>query len=284
MLQKGTGGPLPLQCRLLRFMRLFAMPGFEHLSWITLGWAALVLAFAGMVQGALGLGFPMLATPMIAAVTDMRTAVILVLLPCVATTVTNIVMSGRFLPTLRRYWFMPLCMFAGAGLGARLFVAYPGFPYALLLSGVILLYLYLDHLGRVEWAFVARHRVAAGIGFGLLAGFSEGTANIAAPPLLMYLFSLSLDRMTFVQVLNLCFTVGKPTQMVILTTEGGVTWTQWAVTLPFAVLATATAVYGIKIRDRIDARNYRRWLLRLLFAIALVLVIQYGYGITTKPA
>jgi uncharacterized membrane protein YfcA len=254
------------------------MPGFEHLSLIVLTWVALVLAFAGMVQGALGLGFPMLATPMIAAVTDMRTAVILVLLPCVATTVTNIVLSGRFFPTLRRYWFMPLCMLAGAGIGARLFVAFPAFPYALLLSGVIVLYLYLDHLGRVEWAFVARHRVASGIGFGFVAGLSEGTANIAAPPLLMYLLSLNLDRTTFVQVLNLCFTVGKPTQMAVLTLEGGVTWTQWAVTLPFAVLATATAVFGIKIRDRIDARAYRRWLLRLLFAIALVLAIQYAFS------
>jgi uncharacterized membrane protein YfcA len=252
------------------------MPGFEHLSLITLAWVALVLAFAGMVQGALGLGFPMLATPMIAAVTDMRTAVILVLLPCVATTVTNIVMSGRFLLTLRRYWFMPLCMLAGAGIGARLFVAFPAFPYALLLSGVIVLYLYLDHLGRVEWAFISRNRVASGIGFGFLAGLSEGTANIAAPPLLMYLLSLNLDRTTFVQVLNLCFTVGKPTQMAVLTLEGGVTWTQWAVTLPFAVIATATAVFGVKIRDRIDARAYRRWLLRLLFVIALVLVIQYA--------
>jgi uncharacterized membrane protein YfcA len=255
------------------------MPGFEHLSLVTLAWVALVLAFAGMVQGALGLGFPMLATPMIAAVTDMRTAVILVLLPCVATTVTNIVMSGRLLPTLRHYWFMPLCMLAGASVGARLFVAFPAFPYALLLSGVIVLYLYLDHLGRVEWAFVSQHRVASGIGFGFLAGLSEGSANIAAPPLLMYLLSLNLDRTTFVQVLNLCFTVGKPTQMAVLTLEGGVTWTQWAVTLPFAVLATATAVFGIKIRDRIDARAFRRWLLRLLFVIALVLVIQYALNL-----
>jgi uncharacterized membrane protein YfcA len=252
------------------------MPGFEHLPLITLGWVALVLAFAGMVQGALGLGFPMLATPMIAATTDMRTAVILVLLPCVATTVTNIVMSGRFLPTLRRYWFMPLCMLAGAALGARLFVAYPAFPYALLLAGVILLYLYLDHLGRVEWALVPRHRVASGVGFGLLAGLSEGTANIAAPPLLMYLFSLGVERNAFVQILNLCFTVGKPTQMAILTIEGGVTWTQWAATLPLAALATATTVAGIKKRDRIDAKSYRRWLLRLLFGIALVLIAQYA--------
>ena len=254
------------------------MPGFENLSLLTLIGVALVLALAGAVQGALGLGFPMLATPIIAAITDMRTAVILVLLPCVATTVTNVVTSGRFLPTLQRYWFMPLCMLAGAAIGARLFVAYPAFPYALLLAGVILLYLYLDRLGRVEWAFVSQHRVATGVGFGLLAGFSEGTANIAAPPLLMYLFSLGVDRNTFVQILNLCFSVGKPTQMAVLTLEGGVTWTQWAVTLPFAAIATATTLFGIKIRDRIDAKTYRRWLLRLLFVIALVLVMQYVLG------
>jgi uncharacterized membrane protein YfcA len=254
------------------------MPGFESLSSLTLVWIAVVLAFAGVVQGALGLGFPMVATPMIAAVTDMRTAVIVVLLPCVATTVTNIAMTGNFLPTLRRFWFMPLCMLMGAALGARLFVAYPGFPFALLLAGVIVLYLYLDHLGRVEWAFVAHHRVVAGVGFALLAGLSEGTANIAAPPLLMYLFSLNIDRMAFVQVLNLCFTVGKPTQMAILTVEGGVTWTQWAMTLPFVAIATVTTIIGIRNRDRIDAKTYRRWLLRLLFVIALVLVLQFTLG------
>ncbi len=255
------------------------MPGFESLPLYLIVWIALVLALAGLVQGTLGVGFPMVATPMIAAVTDMRTAVIVVLLPCVATTVTNIAMTGQFLPTLRRYWFMPLCMLAGAAVGARLFVAYPAFPFALLLAGVIVLYLYLDHLGRVEWAFVSRHRVASGVGFALIAGLSEGTANIAAPPLLMYMFSLNVDRMVFVQVLNLCFTVGKPTQMVILTAEGGVTWLHWAATLPFVVISTFTAVAGIRLRDRIDAATYRRWLLRLLFVIALVLILQYALGI-----
>ena len=254
------------------------MPGFESLPLLVILWIAVVLAFAGLVQGALGLGFPMLATPMIAAVTDMRTAVIVVLLPCVATTVTNIAMTGQFLPTLRRFWFMPLCMLMGAAVGARIFVAYPAFPFALLLAGVILLYLYLDHLSRVEWAFVLRHRVASGIGFAFLAGLSEGTANIAAPPLLMYLFSLGVDRMVFVQILNLCFTVGKPTQMAVLTLEGGVTWTQWAMTLPFVAIATATTIVGIKNRDRIDAKTYRRWLLRLLLVIALVLFMQFAFG------
>lgn len=253
------------------------MPGFESLPLPVVIWIALVLAFAGVVQGALGLGFPMVATPLIAAVSDMRTAVILVLLPCVAATVLNVVMSGQFLPTLKRFWFMPLCMIVGAGVGARLFVAFPAFPYAMLLAGVILAYLYLDRIGHAEWAPVRRHPVAFGLFFGCLAGVSEGTANIAAPALVVYLFSLGVDRTTLVQVLNMCFSVGKPTQFVVLTAEGGVTWVQWAMTLPFALIVVATTQVGINIRNRIDTATFRRWLLRMLFVIAFVLLAQYAY-------
>lgn len=254
------------------------MPGFESLPFYLVIWIALVLALAGLVQGALGVGFPMVSTPLIAMVSDMRTAVILVLLPCVATTVTNIVTAGPLTATLKRFWFMPLCMFAGAVAGARIFVAYAAFPFALLLAVVILFYLYLDRIGQAQRPLFARHEAAFGVAFGFIAGFSEGTANIAAPPLLMYVLSLGLDRAMLVQVLNLCFTVGKPTQMFVLTTEGGVTWTQWAVTLPFAVIATVCALAGVRIRNRIDTATYRRWLLRLLFVIAVVLAVQYALG------
>ena len=56
------------------------MAEFESLSLGVLVWAALVIALAGFVQGALGLGFPIVATPLIAFTSDMRTAVIVVLL------------------------------------------------------------------------------------------------------------------------------------------------------------------------------------------------------------
>jgi uncharacterized protein len=249
------------------------MPGFEHLSLITLGWVALVLALAGLVQGALGVGFPMLATPLIAMASD--------LLPCVAATVTNIVTAGPIGATLRRFWFMPLFMFAGAALGARVFVAYAAFPFALLLAAVILLYLYLDRIGYAHWPVVARHEALFGVLFGFVAGCTEGAANIAAPPLLMYVLALNLERAMLVQVLNLCFTIGKPTQMLVLTAEGGVTWIQWAVTLPFAIIALATTRAGVYLRDRIDTASYRRWLLRFLFVVALALVAQYAVQLWT---
>lgn len=253
------------------------MPGFEDLSLITVGWVALVLAYSGMVQGALGLGFPMLATPMIAAVTDMRTAVILVLLPCVAATLMNVIRAGQFVTTLKRFWFVPICTVGGTFVGAHLFVAFPAFPYAVLLAVVMFAYLYLDHIGQAQWHVVQRHPFAFGIFFGCLAGLSEGTANIAAPLLLIYLFSLGVDRTTLVQLMNICFSLGKPTQFVVLTTDGGVTWIQWAMTLPFAVVAGAMTYVGINIRSRIEAETYRRWLLQALFLIALALMLQYGY-------
>src|SRR5436190_21780378 len=162
------------------------MFGFETLTLALIAWIAVVMLVAGFAQGSLGLGFPTLATPLIALATDIRTAVIFVLLPCLATVITSAARSGRFRQSLAEFWMMPLYAFAGALIGTRLFIEFPGFPYALLLAGVILVYLNLDRLGTGESPRMRRHQRAFGALFGVLAGVSEGTANVAAPPLIIY--------------------------------------------------------------------------------------------------
>jgi uncharacterized protein len=254
------------------------MPGFESLPMAVVLWAVCVIALAGLVQGALGLGFPFVATPLIALVTDMRTAVILVLLPCLATVVTGMFQGGPLRPVLARFWAMPLYMLIGAALGTRLFIAYPQAPYALLLAAIILIYLNLDRLGRTEWPLVRRKEKGYAAVFGLLAGASEGTANVASPLLVIYYLAVGVTPLTMVQALNICFFAGKSTQFATLAWAGGVGMTQWAATLPLAAVAVFTAVRGARIRNRIDAVTYRVWLKRALFAMALVLLAQYAYG------
>ena len=52
------------------------MFGFETISTGVILWIVLAVSLAGLIQGTLGFGFPFLATPMVAMVADMRTAVI----------------------------------------------------------------------------------------------------------------------------------------------------------------------------------------------------------------
>jgi uncharacterized membrane protein YfcA len=253
------------------------MPGRETLTPALIAWIVAVELFAGVIQGALGLGFPTLATPLIALVTDIRTAVIMVLLPCIATVAVATIRSGFLRQALAEFWMMPLYMFAGASVGTRLFIAYPGFPYALLLAAIILVYLNLERIGRTDWKVVREHRHAFGLLFGFTAGVSEGTANVAAPALVIYYLAIGVHPGIFVQALNICFLTGKSTQFVTLAAAGGVTAAQWLVTLPLAAVAATGAWYGVKIRDRIDAPTYKRWMRAALLAIAVILIAQYIY-------
>ena len=255
------------------------MAEFESLSLGVLVWAALVIALAGFVQGALGLGFPIVATPLIAFTSDMRTAVIVVLLPCLAAVAANVAKCGFFRQALAEFWMMPIYMLIGAAIGTRLFIFAPEFPFALVLAAMILLYLNLDRVGRADWTLLKEHRRFFAAVFGVAAGMSEGTANVAAPPLLIHYLALGLSPAMLVQALNICFFVGKTTQFTMLATVGGVGAAQWIATLPLVVVATITVLYGMRVRSRLNAAAYRMWLKRALFVMALFLLLQYAYGL-----
>lgn len=253
------------------------MTGLETFSpWLIL-YVVIIIAVAGWVQGALGLGFPMIATPLIAAVTNIQFAVVIIVIPCIATILVSIARSAGFMEVFRRYWWMPLLSLVGALVGARLFVLFPGFPYALLLAGVILFYLNMERLGRGESALMRRHDKAFGLGFGLLAGIAESTANIAAPPLIIYYLGIGLPPLLLVPAMNLSFFVGKSTQFATLAASGIATPSLWLMTLPLATIATVASLYGTRIRSRINSETYKIWMRRMLMTMAIILLLQVAY-------
>ena len=86
----------------------------EALSLPLMLWLAGVILLAGLLQGAPGFGLPFVATPLIAMVTDMRTAIVVVLLPTLATILVALLASGPLRATLARFWTMPVFMVFGA--------------------------------------------------------------------------------------------------------------------------------------------------------------------------
>ncbi len=254
------------------------MAGLESLSPWLIAYVAIVIAVAGWIQGALGLGFPMIATPLIAAATNMQFAVVMVLIPCIATVIVSILRSPGFAGILQRFWWISIVALLGAAVGARLFVLYPGFPYALLLAGVILFYLNLQRLGLSQWPVMQRNEKSFGLLFGFLGGLSESTANIAAPPLIIYYLGIGLQPLLLVPAMNISFFTGKVTQFATLAPSGIATAEQWLLTLPLAVVATIASWQGSSVRSRIDGATYRVWMQRMLMTMALILLVQVAWN------
>lgn len=247
----------------------------ESLGWLTIAWAAFALALAGFVHGMLGLGFPLIATPLVAFATGIKTAVLIVVVPTLVIVIAAIIAGGPFLPTLREWWRMPIWMAIGSVTGAHVFIFTDAAPLTLLLAVAILIYLSLDFLGHGQSAVMQAHRHKCGAFFGFCAGFFEGAVNIAAPPLLIYFLSLGLTPAALVKALNLCFFTGKSAQLWTLMATGNVAAFTWLAMLPLSVVGIATLLVGMRIRDRVDAITYRRWLKVALVVMAAILFAQF---------
>jgi uncharacterized membrane protein YfcA len=191
--------------------------------------------------------------------------------------VITLVTSGPLGPVIKRFWMMPVYATLGALAGTWLFVAAPGAPYQLLLALIIIVYLNLDRIARGDWPLIKRHERAFGSLAGAAAGLFEGTANVAAPPLIIYYLALGLSPAMMVQAMQMCFMVGKTAQFTVLTLHGGVSSAQWLATLPLCVIAVAAGVGGARMRGRIDAAMFRKWVKRALALIAFALLAQYAY-------
>jgi uncharacterized membrane protein YfcA len=252
------------------------MPDAGSLTALHLSLAVGVMALAGFVHGALGLGFPLVATPLLALITDVKTAIVFTLLPALTATVISVVKGGRPLEVIRQYWMLPAYMIAGSYFGARLLIAANPTPFLLLLALLILAYLNLRRLQGLAAHWIGVHPGAARAAFGVVAGLFESTANVSGPVLLIFFLSTTLPPLALVQALNLCFLAGKTTQGLTLAYAGGIPAGVWLSTLPFAAVGAVGLLAGMRVRSRIDAGTYRAWLRRALWIIAALLVGQFA--------
>jgi uncharacterized membrane protein YfcA len=251
----------------------------ESLSWFVLLAAGAIFLIAGFMHGLLGLGFPMLATPLLAIMMDIRSAVLLTLLPTVTVNLVSIYRGGRWSESIGRYWPLAVMIPLGALGGTWLLVSTDPAPFRLLLASVILLHLMSNRIRGAHLAWVKTHTWLAYLLFGLAAGVLVGTVNVMVPLLIIFALEVDMPPLAMVQVFNLCFLTGKTAQIAALTSAGLFTGSLAAATLPMALAAAGTLLLGMRIRERVDAETYRGWLRKVLMVIALILVVQFAAGI-----
>lgn len=240
----------------------------------------LVIVFlAALNHGAIGLGFPLFATPLLSLMFDVRSAVLLTLFPTIAVNVTSIMRGREWRGSIGRYWPMAVyAAFASYGSSHLLLNLDPN-PFKLLLAGVILLYLYQQRKQESALPWIAQNPRGSMLLFGLIAGFLAGTVNVMVPILIIFALEVGLTSKAMIQVFNLCFMAGKAAQVVAFAQAGLLTADTLTGLAPLIVAALAGLMIGFKIRDRIPEQTFRRILKVILFVFALLLVGQFLYGL-----
>lgn len=242
------------------------------------GWLAVVgiVLLSGWLHGALGLGFPLLATPALAVMMDVRSAILVTLLPTMAVNIASIAGNRGGWDGARRHAPLLVFVLIGSALGATALAVFDPSPFGLLLALLILLYLWggarvsRNRLERRPWLFMGL--------FGLAAGFAAGTTNAMVTVLIIYFLSLETPRAVMVPALNACFLAGKVAQAVVLAAAGFVTGALVLETAPLALAALAALALGQRIQTALDTGTYRKILRVVLLLLAMVLVARFATG------
>lgn len=236
-----------------------------------------VVAVAGLLQGAIGFGFPVIATPVLAMLMDIRTAVVVTVMPNIVTGVVTVFRGGNWSESLGRHWPVAAWTLPGALLGTKLLIFAPQDWLKLFLAVALFVYLRQEALNRLDWRAVRQHPRASGAVAGFLGGFLSGSVNVALPPILVYFSALGLSVIAMSQVMNACFLMARTVQTGALAVNGQLTQTALIASVPLTLLAVATMALGWRIQNRIDAKTYKRMLRVFLWAMALGLAAQSGW-------
>lgn len=233
-----------------------------------------VLFFAALVHGTVGLGFPMIATPLLSLVTDLQTAVIYTLVPTLLVNIMSIMSEGNFLTALKRFY--PLALFAmlGSAIGTQVLISSDDPDvFKILLAVAILFYLILDFI-KINIPWIRNCPTCSMRFFGLSAGVLSGLTNAMAPILIIYTLESKFTKSEMIQASNIYFLFGKITQIVLFSVVGvfGFEVINQSFLALFLVLLALTL--GIKLKSYIKESLYKKVVKFILLIISIGLIIQ----------
>jgi hypothetical protein len=233
----------------------------------------IALLIAGFVKGATGLGFPLIATPTVALLLDIRTAITILILPNLFMDSAQVIRGGFPDAIFRRFKGLIAPTIVGVVLGTLVLVKTPLWILNLSLGAMVLVFV-VASVSKWEFAISVRQEKFLSPLFGFLSGFLNGVTNAAGPTLAIYFYSLKLDKRTFVKSIATIFVITKLTQLIAVSTWN--LFNGYTIKLSLLVLLfTLGGFYaGLKTQDRVDQKLFNRGLLFLLALIGLVLIVR----------
>jgi uncharacterized membrane protein YfcA len=241
-------------------------------------WSQLVLVgasllIAAFVKGASGMGFPLIATPTVALLLDIRIAITILIIPNLVMDITQVFRGGFPFPVLRRFgWFFVVTV-AGVFLGTKVLVTLPLWVLNLCLGAMVLVFVVSSWL-HFDWIISPRLERILSIPAGFIGGFLNGMTNAAGPALAIYLYSLKLKKADFIKSISSMFIVTKLSQLAAVSTWNLFNASTLGLSLGVTLFVLLGFRAGLKTQDRINQHHFSRGLLILLFIIGITLIVR----------
>lgn len=232
-----------------------------------------ILLIAAFAHGALGFGFPLLSTPLLVLGMEIRSAILLTLIPTVTINLFSILSEARWKEALSRFWPIPAFTIVGSFIGTQLLLTTDPSPYRLLLALVVIGYLLSDKLPGTKRE---RHVPAWGLAlFGLTLGLLAGVVNVFAPLIVIFALETRMKPELMVATFNVSFLTSKSGQIAGFVSQGAFHGPEITFALLTLPLVIASLWLGIRLRKRIDVESYKKALRFVLWIVAFYLIIQW---------
>lgn len=229
------------------------------------------LALAGLVKGAAGVGYSTTALPIVALGIGLDHAMPIVLLPSISSNLSVMFTAGEFRQIFVR--FRLLYMALVPGLMSGLFVLSMVTPNdaARVLGFVILAYAAYA-LSRPALQIRSDHQRWLNMPVGFLNGLINGITGSQIMPIVPYALSLELSPDGSVQLMNIAFTISSVIMLAGLHRIGFLDGMTFALSAAGVVPGLIGVAAGTRLRKRIRPETFRKVVLLLLCAMALLLI------------
>src|SRR5688500_9858809 len=136
----------------------------------------MALLFAAFVKGASGLGFPLIATPTVALLLDIRTAITILLIPNIVMDVAQVFRDGFPFAVLRRFGRLFIAIVIGVFLGTAVLMNLPLWILNFCLGVMVLVFVSFNWL-KFEFRIAPGLEKLLSVPVGFLSGFLNGITN-----------------------------------------------------------------------------------------------------------
>ena len=227
--------------------------------------------FGGFCKGFSGMGVPVIAVPVIASITDLTFAIIMIAIPSI---VPNFYQVWMYRKSWNRQFPLPsLSILSVIGSGVGIFVLLNAEPKLLtqILGGLLTIYVISRRLSPFYLSNASAKLLAGPAGF--FSGLAGGTTGVSAPVILMYLTALNLSRETFIFSISVYFIAMGSGQFIWLAVSNLMTW-------EFVLLSTlglGPIFFGMWLGNRIgrliSSDQFNSILQLFLLALGIKLIV-----------